>query len=92
MSYYWVNLFDYIAMSEQESTALEDRLNAQGMQLAISIDNSAPSISELDSEYEKDLNEEAEAQGVPVGPRAGGFQGENVCDLLTPRRQSGGGL
>lgn len=88
MSYYWVNLFDYMAMSNEQSIALEDSLKARGMQLAISIDNSAPLIAELDLEYEKDLNEEAEAQGVPVkDPRH--TLGNEVQDLLTMRRQSG---
>jgi hypothetical protein len=91
MSYYWVNLFDFTAMSKERVTALKDWLSAQGMQLAISIDNSAPSVSELDSEFEKDLTEEAEAQGVDVKAARAGLQ-DDVHDLLTPRRQSGGGL
>jgi hypothetical protein len=45
----------------------------------------------LDSEYEKDLNEEAEVQGVDVKAARAGLQ-DDVSDLLTPRRQSGGGL
>ena len=91
MSYYWVNLFDIMAMPKEQFVALEDRLNAQGMQIAISMDNSAPSVLELDSEYQKDLNEEAEAQGVDVKSGRAGFQ-DDVADLLTPRRQSKGGL
>lgn len=88
MSYYWVNLSDYMAMSAEQATALEDRLSAQGMQLALSIDNSAPSASQLDSELQKDLNEEAEAQGVNVKD-ARACLGDEVQDLLTMRRQSG---
>jgi hypothetical protein len=91
MSYYWVNLSDFTAMSKERVTALEEWLTAQGMQLAISIDNSAPSVSKLDSEFEKDLNEEAEAQGVNVKDARPGLQ-DDVRDLLTMRRQSGGGL
>ena len=46
---------------------------------------------ELQEEYEKDLAEEAEAQGVDVKSARAGLQ-DDVADLLTPRRQSGGGL
>jgi hypothetical protein len=91
VSYFWINLSDFIAMSDEQSIALEDQLKARGMQLAISIDNSAPSVLQLDSEFEKDLNEEAEAQGVDVKSARAGLQ-DDVHDLLTPRRQSGGGL
>jgi hypothetical protein len=89
MSYYWVNLFDFVAMSEEQQTALEDRLNAQGIKLAISVNNSAPSFATLDSEWGKDLNEEAEAQGVPVKDSRAGV--EDVSDLLSMRRQWHGG-
>jgi hypothetical protein len=41
---------------------------------------------ELQEEYQKDLNDEAEAQGVPVSDSRSGFQ--NVADLLSMRRQS----
>ena len=46
---------------------------------------------ELQEEYQKDLNEEAEAQGVDVKAARAGSQ-DDVADLLTMRRQSGGGL
>jgi hypothetical protein len=86
MTYHWINLFDYMAMSKEDIIALKDSLSAQGIKLAISVDNSAPSDATLGAEYQKDLNEEAEAQGVPVSDSRSGFQ--NVADLLSMRRQS----
>lgn len=90
-AYYWVNLSDFMTMSKEQSTALEDSLSARGMQLAVSIDNTAATYSELDAEWGKDLHEEAEAQGVPVKDGRAGSQ-DDVVDLLTGRRQSQGGL
>jgi hypothetical protein len=92
VSTYWVSLGYYMALSKEQLDEFEDSLKSRGMRLGIALDSSwAPSESQLDSEYEKDLNEEAEAQGVDVKSGRAGLQ-DDVSDLLTPRRQSGGGL
>jgi hypothetical protein len=76
VSYYWINLSDIMAMPNERFTALQEWLSARGLQLAIAINNDA---APLDSDLQRDLDEEAEAQGV------------HTKDLLTMERQSGVG-
>ena len=77
-----------LAAKRKDGRALEEALE----RLAVSrLRRRHDPESILDSEYEKDLAEEAEAQGVDVKSARAGLQ-DDVADLLTPRRQSGGGV